>query len=174
MMLPLVRSGVLVAAVATAVAACGHGDDSASPPATRTAPAEKPVAVASSPSPSLAVSPSEGGKHDRFTVAITSRHATGVFGKTRRAYSVEAHAVRPAVACVNNRDERFPDRPAGTRVHAALAAAPGEGGSLGWCRGRFRGTVTYTDGFACPAAGTCHPEFPTRSRVVARVSFRVR
>jgi hypothetical protein len=173
-MVPRARSGVLLAAVAMAVAACGHGGDSASPLSGRPAPAEKSAAVASSPSPSLVVSPSVGGKHDRFIVAITSRHGTGVFGKTRRVYSVEAHAVRSAIACVNNRDRRFPDGPAGSRVRAALDPARGEGGPFGWCRGRFRGAVTYTEGFACPPAGTCRLQFPSRSRVVARFSFRVR
>lgn len=124
----------------------------------------------------VAVSPSAGHRHDRFTVAITSGHATGVFGRTRRSYVAEAHAVRPASGCVNNRDRVFPDRHAGARVRAVLDPARGEGGPEGWCRGRFRGTVTYAEAFACPAAGTCHPRhgFPTRTVVVARFSFRVR
>jgi hypothetical protein len=123
----------------------------------------------------LTVSPSVGGRHDRFTVAMTSRHATGVAGRTRRSYTVEAHAVRPASGCVNNRDRRFPDRPAGTRLRAQLDPARGEGGPEGWCRGRFRGTVTYSEAFACPLKGVCHPPhgFPTRTRIVARFSFRV-
>jgi hypothetical protein len=42
----------------------------------------------------VAVSPAAGRRHDRFAVAITARHATGVFGHTRRGYVAEAHAVR--------------------------------------------------------------------------------
>jgi hypothetical protein len=38
----------------------------------------------------VTVSPSAGGRHDRFVVEITSRHATGVFGSTRRGYVAEA------------------------------------------------------------------------------------
>jgi hypothetical protein len=167
-----VGSGVLLAAIAMAGAACGHGGDSDPPTATGSVRAERPAAVGRRLS--LSVSPSVGRKHDRFKVAITSRHATGVFGKIRRAYTVEARAVRPDVACVNDRARRLPDRAANTRQQADLDPARGKGGPLGWCRGRFHGTVTYTEGFACPPTGTCRPEFPTRSHVVARFSFRVR
>jgi hypothetical protein len=123
-----------------------------------------------------AVTRTVGGRHDRFAVAIARGHATGVFGQTRRAYTAEAHAVRPASGRVNNRDRRFPDGRAGARVRATLDPARGEGGPEGWCRGLFRGTVTYTEAFACPPAGRCHPPhgFPTRTVVVARFSFRVR
>ena len=149
--------GVLLTAVAGLAAACG-GDD-------------KPAAR-----PQQLVSPAVGGKHDRFTVAVTGRHATGVFGKTRRAYLVEAHAVHPVAACVNNRDRAMPDRPAGSRMRAVLDPLRGEGGPEGWCPGAFRGTVKYFEGFACPAKGTCHPprDFPTRVRTVAQFSFSVR
>ena len=122
------------------------------------------------------VSPSTGARHDRFAVAITSRHATGVFGQTRRSYVAEAHAVHGASGCVNTRDRVFAERRAGARVRAVLDPARGEGGPEGWCRGRFRGTVTYTEAFACPPAGRCRPPrgFPTREVVGARFSFRVR
>ena len=123
----LLCAGALLAAVAIAAAR---------------APGELPVAVSSQPRPSPTVSPSTGAKHERFVVAMTSRRATGVFGRTRRAYVAEAHAVRGASGCVNNRDRVFPARPAGARVHAALDPARGEGGPEGWCRGVFRGTVT--------------------------------
>lgn len=122
------------------------------------------------------VSPPTGGKHDRFTVAVTTSHAAGVVGRTRRTYFAEAHTERRAGACVSSRDRVFPDGPAGARVRADLDPARGEGGPEGWCPGRFLGTVTYFEGFACPPTGTCRPPqgFPTRSRVVARFSFRVR
>lgn len=124
----------------------------------------------------VTLSPAAGGRHDRFAVAITARQATGVFGQTRRSYAAEAHAVRPASGCVNNRDRAFPERRAGARVRAVLDPARGEGGPEGWCRGRFRGTVTYAEAFACPPAGRCRPPrgFPTRRVVVARFSFVVR
>jgi hypothetical protein len=132
--------------------------------------------VAALVAPVVTVSPSAGGRHDRFAVAITSRHATGVFGSTRRSYVAEAHAVHPASGCVNNRDRVFADRRAGARVRAVLDPARGEGGPEGWCRGRFRGTVTYSEASACPPAGRCRPPrgFPTRTVVVARFTFRVR
>jgi hypothetical protein len=124
----------------------------------------------------VTVSPSAGGRHERFAVAITSRHATGVFGSTRRGYGAEAHAVHPASACVNDRDRLFGEHRAGARIRAVLDPARGEGGPQGRCRGRFRGTVTYTEAFVCPPAGRCRPPrgFPTRTVVVARFSFRVR
>jgi hypothetical protein len=122
------------------------------------------------------VSPSAGGRHDRFAVAITSRHATGVFGQTRRGYTAEAHAVHPASGCVNHRERVFGERRAGARVRAVRDPTRGEGGPEGWCRGPFRGMVTYTEAFACPPTGRCHPPpgFPTRKVVVARFSFSVR
>jgi hypothetical protein len=115
------------------------------------------------------------GIHDRVPVALTTEHATGVSGRTIRNYTAAAEAVRPAAGCVNNRDRRFPDVPAGRHVRALLDPARGEGGPEGWCRGRYRGTVTYFEGFACPARGTCHvpKDFPTSTRVVARFSFVV-
>ena len=124
----------------------------------------------------VAIVPSVGGRHDRFTAAITSGHATGVFGKTRRSYIAEAHAVHPASGCVNNRDRVFAQARAGARVRAVLELARGEGGPQGWCRGRFRGSVTYIEAFACPPVGRCHPPrgFPAREVVVARLRFRVR
>jgi hypothetical protein len=124
----------------------------------------------------VTVSPAAAGRHDRFAVAITAGQATGVFGRTRRSYVAEAHAVRPASGCVNNRDRVFPERRAGARVPAVLDPARGEGGPEGWCRGRFRGTVTYSEAFACPPAGRCRPPrgFPTRRVIVARFSFLVR
>jgi hypothetical protein len=123
----------------------------------------------------VAVTPSAGGRHDRFAVTITAGHATGVFGRTRRSYVAEAHAACPALGCVNNRDRVFAERRAGARVRAVLEPARGEGGPEGWCRGRYRGTITYFEGFACPARGTCHvpPGFPTRTKVVARFAFVV-
>jgi len=122
------------------------------------------------------VSPAAGSSHDRFAVAITSRQATGLLGATRRSYVAEAHAVRPASGCVNNRDRVFAARPAGVRIRAVLDPARGEGAPEGWCRGRFRGSVTYSEAFACPPAGRCRPPrgVPMRRVVVARFSFRVR
>jgi hypothetical protein len=158
------------AASALGVTACGHGSSE-----TASAPASSEARAPAS-QVSLTVSRSEIGKHDRFGVAITTRHPTGVNGRTRSSYTLAAMAVRPAVACVNNRDRGFPDRPRGGRVRAELDPARGKGGSLGWCPGRYNGTVTYVKGFACPAKGRCHipAGFPTRTQIVARFWFRVR
>lgn len=161
---PRILSGALL--VAVAVAGCGGSQ-------TVTASGETTAAVSDF---SLTVTPPAGGKHDRFTVTIRTRHAVNIVGKTRRAYLVEAHAVRPASACVNSRDRAVPYAPAGARVSAVLDPLRGEGGPEGWCPGLFRGSVTDFEGFACPSTGSCHPPrgFPTRTRVVARFSFRVR
>ena len=61
-------------------------------------------------------------------------------------------------------------------MRATLDPRRGEGGELGWCRGLFRGTITYHEAFACPASGTCRPPqgFPNRAETVARFAFRVR
>jgi hypothetical protein len=128
------------------------------------------AAVAPVPSgPRPAVSPLRGGKHDGFRVVIVTEHETGVFGKTLRSYHAEAHAVRPASACVSNRDRAFPAGPMGATLHATLDPARGEGGPLGWCRGLFRGTVRFHEAFACPPAGTCHR--PARFRSRSELSF---
>jgi hypothetical protein len=67
-----------------------------------------------------------------------------------RARAASAHAVHPRVACVNNRDGAF------RGARAVLDPARGDGGALGWCRGRYRGVVRHG------------------RTVVARFSFRVR
>ncbi len=115
------------------------------------------------------------GIHERIPVTFTAREPTGVRGRTIRHYTAEAHTARAAGGCVNSRDGRFPASAAGERVKAALDPLRGEGGPEGWCRGRYRGTITYFEGFACPARGTCHvpPGFPTRTKVVARFAFVV-
>ena len=135
-----------------------------------------PLALLASLLALVAVTPASGGRHDRFAVTITAGHATGVFGRTRRSYFAEAHAVRGASGCVNNRDRVIAAGRAGARVRAVLDPARGEGGPEGWCRGAFRGTVTYLEAFACPPAGRCRPPrgFPTQKVVVARFTFRVR
>jgi hypothetical protein len=136
----------------------------------------------------VAVTPSLAGKHAPITVIITADKAAGVFGDSRHSYWAEAHYAGPALtgvgvnglpasACIGDRDRGFPDiSAAGTRVRAELDPARGEGGELGWCRGLFRGAVTYFEGFACPDKGVCHVPagFPERRHVVARFSFRVR
>jgi hypothetical protein len=130
---------------------------------------------ASSSALRVAIAPAHGGRHTRFTVALTRRHATGVFGNARHTYFAEMHSVKGASACVNNRDRVFADGPAGVRVRAMLDPARGEGGPLGWCPGELRGEVRYTEGYACPPAGTCHtpPGFPSSTRTVARFTVRV-
>lgn len=175
-------TGRRVPAVLAATAALCTGASWAMPDRAARAdagPAAAPQAVgqvAAAPRLRLAVSPATGHRHDRFTVAITSRHATGDFGRTRRSYFAQARAVRPASACVNDRDAVFPSRPAGTRMRVRLDPARGKGGKLGWCRGRFRGRVIYTAGYACPDDGPCDPPrgFPHERRVVGRFTFRVR
>lgn len=174
MMRPLrVLSGLVVAAFT--VGGCGDGATATVPV---TAPAALPAtAVETSPrGPTVVVTPVGGGKHDRYAITITSRRATGVFGKTRHAYTAQAHAVRPASGCVNSRDARFAYGRAGSRLRTTLDPLQGEGGPEGWCVGRFRGTVTYREAFACPPTGTCHAPrgLPTRTNIVGRFSFEVR
>lgn len=161
----------LVIASGLAVAVVGCGSSSGPPPPSPDA--------GGSPVPAkmaVAVSPSPRGRHDHVAVVIASGRATGVFGKTRRSYIGEARGERPASACVNDRDRVFPVGAQGARIRAVLDPARGEGGPEGWCPGNYRGTVTYSEAFACPSAGTCHPppDFPTRTRIVTRFSFTVK
>lgn len=123
-----------------------------------------------------AVFPQQGGRHTPFTVSITTRDATGVFGRSRRGYYAEARAVNSTSGCVTGRDRAFRAGSAGLNVRATLDTRRGEGGELGWCRGLFRGTITYFEAYACPGSGTCRaPQgFPNRAETVARFTFRVR
>lgn len=127
-------------------------------------------------SSTLALSPATGGKHARFVVAVIGQRASGVFGPTRRSYIVAAQAVRPASACVNNRETVLSGKPAGARLQGTLDPARGEGGPSGWCPGTFDGTVIYSEAYACQPTGRCRPPkgFVSRTRVIARFSFQVR
>jgi hypothetical protein len=75
--------------------------------------------------------------------------------------------------CVQHRSTLIDAGRRGQRVTARLDPARGEGGDLGWCRGRFRGTLRYYDAFACPATGVCEPpeRFERLTRVVSRFRF---
>lgn len=155
-------------AVAVVVAGCGGG----APASPQTGPAARSVAPVR-----VAVSPAQGTKHTRFAVTIVTRAATGVVGRARRSYRADAWAIDPRSGCVNHRDRAFaPAARAGARVAAGLDPRDGEGGDRGWCPGLFRGTVTYLEGFACPATGVCRPPrgFPRRAGIVARFVFAVR
>jgi hypothetical protein len=177
----MLRAVVAFTAVAVTVAACGQGSPPKTPgaatgvggPATGIAETKRVVMpIPSGPRP--AVSPLRGGRHVGFRVFVINQHHTGVFGKTRRSYHVEAHAVRPAVACVNTTYQRFPDGELGETMYATLSP-DGEGGPVGWCRGLFKGTVRYEEAFACPPIVKCETPrgFPARSEVVVRFTFRV-
>jgi hypothetical protein len=122
------------------------------------------------------VSPEQGGRHTPFTISITIRDASGVFGRSRRSYYAEARAVNGTSGCVTGRDRAFRSGAAGHNVRATLDTRRGEGAEHGWCRGLFRGTITYFEAFACPASATCRPPqgFPNRAKTVARFTFRVR
>jgi hypothetical protein len=177
MVLRGVRGGVALIALAVTVAACGGNDAPwRGGPTTPGAKQHLPARVMPIPSgPRPAVSPLRGGKHVAFRVHVFTQRETGVFGKTRRSYHVEAHAVRPAAACVNNRRHAFPAAPAGETMYVTLDPAVGEGAGPGWCHGLYRGTVSYREAFACPLGATCRPPagFRKRSQVVLRFTFRV-
>jgi hypothetical protein len=158
-----------LALCAFALTACGSGTPAHPRPVSS-------HAAAGAGAVSVTLARSRVGRHGRVSAVITTRRATGVSGDTRTNYTLSARAVEPAAGCVNDRDRRFPDGARGVRVRADLDPARGEGGPAGWCPGRYRGTVVYFSGFACPPKGSCHPPkgFPTRSTTVARFSFRVR
>jgi hypothetical protein len=124
----------------------------------------------------LRVSPSSPSRHDRVSVSFRSRRATGHFGRERRSYTIQAWSVHPASGCVNNRERVLAARPAGYRLRGRLDPARGEGGSLGWCRGRFSGKVIFSVRYACPAKGRCRPPkgFRQHRVVAARFSITVR
>lgn len=123
----------------------------------------------------LRVSPPSPGRDERVTVTFHSQRATGDFGHQRRSYTIQAWSVHPGSGCVNNRDRVLAARPSGYRLRGRLDPARGDGGETGWCRGRFKGKVIYTVGYACPAKGTCRPPKDLRGHreVDARFSFKV-
>lgn len=124
----------------------------------------------------IRVTPSEGGRHTRFHVTITTDRATGVVGKTERSYFAQLASDVPASACVNGRDGYFGARPAGVRTTATIDPRRGEGGELGWCRGTYHGVVRFIEAPACPPEAHCVPPAPAKARteVVARFTVRVR
>jgi hypothetical protein len=124
----------------------------------------------------LRVSPSLPGRHDRILVSFRGRRATGDLGRERRSYTIQAWSVHPASACVNNRFRVLAARPAGYRLRGRLDPERGDGGSLGWCRGRFKGKVIYSVSYACPAKDTCRPPegFRRHREVAARFPITVR
>jgi hypothetical protein len=158
-------AAVACAAVAALVLRPSGGDD------------PRPPSPARAPSPAVdASAPRTITAGDDVPVTFTTQRATGVFGRSGHGYTVSAMAVAGRAACVNNRDVVAADgTPAGTRVTLTLRVRRGEGGNLGWCPGRYRGTITYLEAFRCPATGRCHTPagFPYREVAVGHFSFRV-
>lgn len=164
----------VVALMGVALAVGAGGDDTAERTAAPTHEARR--TTTSDTAVDVEVRPTRGRRNTAFTVTITPPRATGRSGQRRRLYLADVHAVTPRGACVNNRDGVFPTGPAGVRVRLRLSPLGTEGGNLGWCRSRFRGTVTWQSAYACPDEGACHPpaDVPLRREVVGHFSFRVR
>ena len=157
------------------VAACAAGVALTTGPFRGEAPPPAPLTRPATPATG-AVAPRVIDANDDVPVTFTAQHATGVFRRSAHVYAVSAMASNGGAACVNNRDRFSPDGiAAGARVTLMLAVRRGEGGELGWCPGAYRGTVTYFEGFRCPATGRCRipAGFPHHQAVVARFSYRV-
>lgn len=159
-------AGASLAAVGLAplcLAACGGGSNTQS---TAEAPAIQGLPVKAT------VSPSSGTPNTDFTVHFVAREPTGRAGQVRRSYVVTARGPSRE-ACVVKASAQSEGTPPGATVEVTLSPAQQEGRV--WCPGRYRGRVSITTAFACPAKGRCHvpPGFPTRSKDVGDVAFRV-
>jgi hypothetical protein len=96
------------------------------------------------------VAPHGGGRHAAFVVRFTAPGPSGAQGVLERTYRVSAtgparRGCRARVAVPAQAAQ------AGERVRVSLR--PGDGSR--WCRGRFRGRVTMTEGPYCDAEGPC-------------------
>ncbi|MEA2442377.1 MAG: hypothetical protein QOH76_3801 [Thermoleophilaceae bacterium] len=119
------------------------------------------------------VVPRRGHRHTVFRIRFRPRGFVGVRARARHDYEA-------------NLFDRTNAR-AGCIIDTSGFAGPGRGpleivlnprqqkGGL-WCRGIFRGKLSYYRTFACPDEGTCRiPKgFPDERGVVARLSFEVR
>jgi len=112
------------------------------------------------------ISPRPGHPHTTFHVSFTAPKAAGHQGVVERSYSVEL-SVRGR-GCAQSSVQTVPSAAAGERVY--LRFRP----SHRWCLGKGRGTVSMTEGPYCDRTkpDPC-PEFPTTTREIAHVSFRV-
>jgi hypothetical protein len=121
------------------------------------------------------VVPRRGNALTVFRIRIRSRAFVGT-----RAHAIvdyEAHVLDKTnpygAGCIIDTGPSFPRS---YRRPLEIVLDPKEQMGGRWCRGRFRGTLTYYRDFLCPAKGICRPpkNFPRRSRRVARLAFEVR
>jgi hypothetical protein len=121
--------------------------------------------------------PPLGGVQTTFRVHIRTRQALGVQGHVLRGY--EAHLMRlgaPAVGCIQDTGPSFANARTAPGQPVIIVLDPGQMMVGQWCRGTFKGRLSYYEEFACPPRGVCHPPsgFPAHRRTVARLSFRVK
>ena len=118
------------------------------------------------------MTPRVGHPLTTFRIRIEPRGFIGTQQRARSGY--EAHLLRRpfGVDCITDTGGVLNIR--GARHEIVLD--PRKQMGLHYCRGHFRGTLTYFRTFACPAKGTCRPpkNFPDEHGVVARVAFEVR
>jgi hypothetical protein len=168
----MVRTALLFVAALSALVASGG---TAQPE--RAAPAER------APSPpgfppfrglpvKATVVPARGGVGTVFRVRIDAREPIGVRAKIRRGY--EAHLFNHATAsgCIVDTGGFVNSNGQATTIVLDPSRTKGSA----WCPGTFRGALHYYQGYACPDRGTCDvpPDFPRRSKRVARLAFSVR
>ena len=153
-----------------ACAGCGGSSHKQTQTQARTAPQPPPFR----PLPvSVTVTPRAGRPLTTFRVRIRSNAFVGVRAHARVDYQLRMLR-RPLLSgCITDTGPTFP-RSHGRPLQIVLDPGRQEGGR--WCRGHFRGALSYYSVFACPPKGTCRPpkNFPRRSRKVARVAFDVR
>jgi len=118
------------------------------------------------------VSPRSGTPRTDFVVSFTAREPTARVGQVRRSYLVAARGPSTSGCVVIATAQSQGTRPGGT-VSVRLSPAQNEGRV--WCHGEYRGRVSITAAFACPASGRCRipPGFSTRSKRVGAFGFRV-
>jgi hypothetical protein len=122
------------------------------------------------PTPEVEVGflPGVGRPSTRFRLKLHATHRTGRRGRRERFYQWDVHGPFKT-ACVVEHHGSFSSGPPGALLRAVLDPSRTKGGH--WCRGRFRGVVTYTDAICRPRADSCDRTYHRRA---GRFSFKVR
>jgi hypothetical protein len=186
---------VVLTASAALLAACGGANNSgantainpAVGPSGHLSPASRRALTIEGTAVRASTTPSRGTRQTVFAVSFVARERTGRLGKARRSYEVTldgppSHAVPNPdgpgwVGCVTDNglvelplDHARPGQMQREELDPARSEDTG-----GWCAGRYHGQIDLRVGYACPAAGPCHPDrFPTVVKPVGQFSFSVR
>ena len=112
------------------------------------------------------VAPHSGAADATFTVGFTAPTAAGVQGIFERSYAVSAFGGRRG--CHSAANSRVDSATRGERVRVPLHPS-----GRRWCRGDYKGVVTFESGPHCERGHVC-PAFVTQLKTIGRFGFRVR